>query len=129
MWTHAILPLFLASATVANASAEPLRTPVSVDLVGDDGLTNKLRDSIETALKNNLDLRPAVAGDRNIVSITSGSNVDWYKLGGRTVVIYTVHVFHGGGSGEPNVGICYESGINKCVSDILRLAWIDAKGL
>lgn len=129
MWTHAILPLFFASATVANASAELLRTPVSVNLVGDDGLTQKLSVGIETALKHDPDLRPAVAGDRNIVSITSDGNVDWDKLDGRTVVIYTVHVFHGSESGEPSVGICYESGIKKCVSDILRLARIDAKGL
>lgn len=129
MWVSALLSLLLAAASPSTAdSAQTARMPVTLDLVGDDGLTQKLSTAIQKGLEHDPALRLATAVDHDAVSVTSDSNVNWDKLGGRTVVIYTVHVFRGKSPGEPSVGICYESGMAKCATAIIRLARIEAEG-
>lgn len=96
--------------------------------MGDDGLTQSLSDTLKQALKKNSALRLAVVSDSDVVSVTNDSNLDWDKLDGRTVIIYTVHVFRGQDRGESNVGICYEGEMTKCVNAIIRLARIEAEG-
>lgn len=102
------------------------RIPVELRLIGDDGLTQKLVVALEKDLQASATLRPASEADRNIVFIESDSNVQWDELGGKSVIIYTVHVFPSYGRGVTRTGICYESGISKCVKEIARLARIAA---
>lgn len=119
--------LISAVSPAVSASLPTDRIPVALRLTGDDGLTQTLRVGLEHALQKDSLLRLGTRGDRDVISIESDSNVGWDKLSGRTVVIYTVYIFRGGSRGTPHTGICYENGISKCVSAIVRLARIQAE--
>jgi hypothetical protein len=98
-----------------------------LELVGDDGLTQNLSHALKSALSNHPTLRSATVGDQSPVTIESDTNVGWDKLGGRTVAIYTIYVHRQEDRGEPVTGVCFESGMSKCVKDILRVAQTVAK--
>jgi hypothetical protein len=128
MRTLTLALLLLVSPTEGySKSVEPVRTPVAVSLVGDDGLTLRLSDAIQSELGKDDSLRPAKADDHDVVRIVSDSHVGWDTLGGLKVVIYTVYVFRGSERGEPKVGICPENDLSKCAIAILRLARFEAE--
>nr|WP_315587419.1 hypothetical protein [Sphingomonas psychrotolerans] len=122
-------PLAVLFSPGASVSSQVERVPVTIRLVGDDALTQRLRNGLESDLQRNSTLRLASSVDRDVIYIESNSNVDWDELGGRTVVIYTVYVFRGDNRGAPHTGICYERGISKCVDAITRLARIETERL
>jgi hypothetical protein len=78
-------------------------------------------------LRTHRRLRLADSSDENVLTIRSDDNVQWDRLGGRSVVIYTVYVGRGDDEVGPHTGICYERQMSKCVNDILRLAGIAAE--
>lgn len=120
--------LLVAAVSPAVSDSLPAdRIPVALRLTGDDGLTQTLRLGLERALQKDPVFHLGTRADRDVISIESDSNVAWDKLSGRTVVIYTVYIFRGGIRGTPHTGICYENGISKCVSAIIRLARIQAE--
>jgi hypothetical protein len=128
MKAFTLAPLLLSlTSTTAFAAPRPERIPVAIRLVGDDGLTQKLTWALENELQRNALLRLATPTERGFVSIESDSNVNWDKLNGRTVIIYTVYVSGGDKRGPPHTGICYETQISKCVSAITRIALITAQ--
>lgn len=126
-----VLPLAALLAALAGSSAfasqQLERIPVTIRLVGDDGLTQKLTVGLRNELQRNRVLRPATSGDRDAISIESDSNADWDELSGRTVLIYTVYVFRGESRGAAHAGVCYEKSISKCVNAITRLVRIRAE--
>ena len=112
--------------SMLQAPTAAARVPVSVNLVGDDGLTQNLHVSLEHGLRKHPNLRLATAEERAALSIQSDTNVRWDELGGRKVVIYTVYVSKGDYRGSPTSGVCFERQMSKCVKDILRLVRISA---
>ncbi len=111
----------------ATSASQPVqRIPVSIRLVGDDGLTQKLKAGLRNDVQRHSALRLATPADRDAISIESDRNVGWDRLSGKTVLIYTVYVFRGEKRGASHTGICFESGISKCVDAITRLARIAA---
>jgi hypothetical protein len=123
------LSLLLTAASCWPISADPpaRRVPVSVQLAGDDGLTQRLSAALRDGLRMHPRLRPAEGSDEAALTIRSDSNVGWDRLGGRLVVIYTVYVGRSGDGTSPHVGICYERRLSKCVNDILRIAVNEAE--
>ena len=119
--------LALASGYGASASVSEKRLPVALQLVGDDGLTQKLSYSLKKTLSKHPALRLATASDQRTVTIESDTNVGWDKLAGRTVVIYTVYVHSREERGEPVTGVCFETAMSKCAKDILRITQIKAR--
>jgi hypothetical protein len=116
------------SVGAASADLPAQRVPVSVELVGDDGLTQNLHVALEQGLRAHPHLRLADNAGEAMVTIRSETNVEWDRLDGRLVVIYRVFVGRGENEME-RIGICYERRMSKCVNDILRLASIAADSL
>lgn len=106
----------------AHADPPTQRIPVNVLLVGDDGLTQGLSFSLQEGLRKHPAMRLAASNAEARLTISSKSHVGWDKLEGQAVLIYTVFVGPGLIADEPITGICYQSGLSKCVKDILRIA-------
>lgn len=104
------------------ANAEPLDNAisVSVELAGDDGLTQSLSHALKEEIKKNSDIAHSKAEvDRNFI-ITSDSNIDSDTLEGREVMIYRVQLHRGNRLIGAKVGVCYERQPTKCAADIVR---------
>jgi hypothetical protein len=103
------------------ASAPPKYTLVEVWCGGDDGLTTKLRDTLENAFKSSSDFRLSAGEMPGTLTVTIPSNVEWKPVGKRTQVFYTVKFSsadnqHLGSS----AGSCWEDSLSKCASKIVR---------
>jgi hypothetical protein len=115
--------LFGLALLLGGTASSPMtngRAPVRVSLVGDDGLTNKLRDSLELAIEQRRHLRVASSDENPALAIVSESNVDWEKLAGRVVVIYTVYVSSEEAKHVRLTGACFDNDIDKCANDIVE---------
>jgi len=104
-----------------GASASPKYTLVEVWCGGDDGLTTKLRDTLENAFKSSSDFRLSAGEKPGTLTVTIPSNVEWKLVGKRTQVLYTVKFSsadnrHLGSS----AGSCWEDSLSKCASKIIR---------
>jgi hypothetical protein len=124
-WLTLAAMLLVPAAGAPQPEPPKPRVPVLVQLTGDDGLTQKLSDSLEQGLRKHPRLRLASTAGEAVVTIRSESNVGWDKLSGRLVVIYTLYIDKGEPADEPITGICYEIGMAKCVKDILRIASLE----
>jgi len=103
------------------ASASPKFTLVEVWCGGDDGLTTKLRDTLEDAFKSSSDFRLSAGEKPGTLTVTIPSNVEWKLVGKRTQVFYTVKFAsadnqHLGSS----AGSCWEDSLSKCASKIVK---------
>lgn len=100
-------------------SASP--TVVEVWCVGDDGLTMKLRESLENAFKSSSDFRLSSGNKPGTLIVTIPRNVGWKQSGIRTRVLYTVdftsadNKYVGGTAGS-----CWDDALTKCVTKILK---------
>lgn len=127
MNTLAITSLLALLSAGSFVTPAPLRrVPVAVELVGDDGLTQRLSGFLQDGLRRHKNLRLAISSDNAALTIRSRSNVGWDKLGGQTVLIYTFYVGKAGERSEPITGVCYERAMSKCVNDILRVVSLAA---
>lgn len=106
------------------SSAKP--TPVVVLADGDDGLTQRLSDAIETALKSSAAfmLGPGPVPSGALV-VRIPTNVDWKRVGGRTKVLYTVRFERVDGRviGKSG-GSCWEDSLKTCAARIVKGAKI-----
>jgi hypothetical protein len=117
-----VIPAVLGLTVWPSEAAPAKPTTVIVLANGDDGLTQRLRDAIEGALKSSgaftLSVGPVQPGTL-VVKIPT--NVPWKQVGGRTKVLYTVrfeqldgHVI---GKSE---GSCWEGSLNTCATRIVK---------
>jgi hypothetical protein len=102
-------------------------TLVEVWSGGDDGLTNRLRDTIESAFKASSGFRLSSGKKPGTLFVTITSNVTWERVNKRTKVSYVVKFTSAdsrdvGGS----AGSCWDDDLGKCASKILRDARIAA---
>jgi hypothetical protein len=104
-----------------GASASPKYRPVEVWCVGDDGLTTRLRDTLEDAFKSSSDFRLSAGEKPGTLTVTITSNVDWKLVGKRTQVFYTVK-FSSADNPQlgSSAGSCWEDSLSKCASNIIR---------
>lgn len=121
--------LFLPGTGSVYAQSNDNRVPVRVRIAGvdsHDGLTQNFGVSLKEAIGKDAKLRLATESDTAAISLESYRNVGSDKLAGKTVAIYAVYVYEGEDRGEPLVGVCFETGMSKCVKDILRIVRLRA---
>ena len=117
--------LIAATVSTAQPPVEVARKPVSLRLVGDEGLSLRFADALQTELIHDPELRPSKIGEHSTLTIESDHNVRWDELSGRQVVIYTVYV--GSKRDDPITGVCWENKLSKCARDVLRIVRIEAE--
>ena len=108
------------------AQVKDARSPVTIRLVGDDGLTQKLALSLEEAAAKSSKVRLADPTERSAVFVESDTNVVSDTLGGRSVLIYAVRVRGADGIAAPVTGVCYERAVTKCMVAIMRVVELQA---
>ena len=114
-----------AALSTTQPSAEAARKPVSLRLVGDDGLSLRFADALQAELAHDPYLRPSSTSEPAALTIESDHNIRWDKLNGRKVAIYTVYV--GSKRDDPITGVCWENELFKCARDVLRIVRIEAE--
>jgi len=131
LWTRlpAIITVSLV-VTVCAAGADVAK-PISVEFwhVGDDGLSQKLADRVESAFKS----RDFILGSGRkpgTLVVTIPANVRWNKVGKRAQVIYTVE-FSSVDNQKigTNTGSCWDDKLAKCATQIVEDAKIAARKL
>ncbi len=104
-----------------GASASPKITLVEVWCDGDDGLTTKLRDTLENAFKSSSDFRLSAGEKQGTLTVTIPSNVEWKLVGKRTQVFYTVKFASANNQQLGScAGSCWEDSLSKCASKIVK---------
>jgi hypothetical protein len=101
--------------------ASPKSTLVEVWCGGDDGLTTKLRDSLENAFKSSSDFRLSEGKKPGTLTVTIPSHVGWKLVGKRTQVSYTVEF--ASVDNQPlgsSAGSCWEDALSTCASKIVK---------
>lgn len=86
----AMAVMFIAAAEIALASPSSQRIPVELWRGGDDGLTLRLAEELENALKSSPHFVLSNGRDSHRLVVTIPGNVDWKQIGKRTRVIYKV---------------------------------------
>lgn len=106
------------------------RTPVEVWRVGDDGLTLKFSDRLETGFKTSTTFLLSSGKRSGTLIVTIPSNLDWKQIGKRTQIRYSVEFssIHGEKLGS-NTGYCWEDSLQNCVAQIVKAADVAAKKL
>lgn len=127
-FSHICMPIGLVTESLAiaclyhspaNAQQQNHRASVSIELVGDDGLTQMLSDALNRKVINNRNLNLTNKENSKLFIISSETNVKWDILSGKTVLIYHVLLKKDGSILGDKVGVCFEKQVNKCASDII----------
>lgn len=101
--------------------AEPSQPPsVSINLVGHDGLTQKLSSSLKRKVSTDRSLVLHESPKSSDYVVTSDTNVYWDTLEGKTIIIYHVKLLRDGLVEGDKVGACFENRIGKCTTDIIN---------
>jgi hypothetical protein len=104
--------------------------PVEVWRVGDDGLTVRLSEALESAFDESRDFTPSSGKAPGTLIVTIPKHVGWKEFGKRTQVRYTVEFKT---ADEVSVGrsegACWEDAIEKCAAQVLRDAKLVARKL
>jgi hypothetical protein len=108
------------SACSANSpSIKP--KPVEVWCSGDDGLTLRLRDSVENELQSSSDFVLSYGEKPGTLVVTIPTNVRWEGIGKRPKAFYTVAFTSIKGQ---NIGVsegsCWDDELTKCSAEILK---------
>jgi len=122
-WIGALLVLI-------SASGEVRKVPVEVWCVGDDGLTQKLRNALENRFEASPDFQLSSGKRPGTLVVTIPSNVPWKQVKGRTRVVYNVDFTSVDGLklGRSN-GECWGSDVGKCAEHIVADAKSAARKL
>jgi hypothetical protein len=109
---------------VSSASAPPrTRTGIDVRCDGDDGLTSRLCDSVDSAFRASQDFTEDSTVQSIQLIITIPTNVNWKNVGRRTRVFYSVELSSANGKliGK-STGNCFEDKLVNCANQILNKA-------
>src|SRR5882672_79133 len=113
----------LLMAVVPCAAGPPSAKPTLVELwhVGDDGLSQRLADQVETAFRQSPDLVLSSGRKPGTLVVTIPSNVEWKLVGKRTQVFYSVEFSSTENKTTSKVaGSCWDDDLGKCAAQILR---------
>ena len=100
--------------------AEPVKpTPVEVWTGGDDGLTQHLRDAVESKFKASSDFVLSSGKKPGTLIVTIPTHVSWTHSGTRTHVRYKVEFSSNEGAGlSRSSGSCWDDNFAACASQI-----------
>ena len=101
----------------------PRAVPVQVWRVGDDGLTLRLGDALESAFNRSRDFTPGSGEQPGTLIVSVPKHVGWKEFGERTQVQYEVDFTTADGmSVGRSEGRCWEDALEKCATQILTAA-------
>jgi hypothetical protein len=122
LWTRCVvtvLAVFIAQSLLAADSAKP--TLVEVWSGGDDGLTLRLRASLEDGFKSSSAFVLSSGKKPGTLIVTIPTHVEWKQVGKRTKVLYKVNFASVDnqpvGSSE---GSCWDDALTKCADKIVK---------
>ena len=96
-------------------------TPVEVWRVGDDALTSRFRDELESAFRAAPEFSLSSGKVPGTLVVTIPTHVAWREIGGETEVSYSINFT--GPAGEAlgeSVGRCLEHRLEDCVTHVLK---------
>ena len=104
------------------------KTHIELWRVGDDGLTLRLADAIESSLKSSPTFSLSTGKKPGTLLLTIPTNVNWRKVGNRTQVLYRVEYSTAGGKRlGASTGSCWDDGFNICAKKIVNDAEVAAR--
>ncbi len=124
LFSMAAVSLF---ATLCAAKADQARpTLVEVWCVGDDGLTQRLRDALENAFKSSSNFRLSSGKKPGTLVVTIPTNVVWEQAkqaDRRTKVLYSVEFASADDQNiSSSTGSCWDDALAKCAAQIVKNA-------
>jgi hypothetical protein len=130
MRLSAVLAIASITGTTKSASADQQITPVEIWCVGDDGLTLRLRDTVEHVLRSSSSFRLSSEKKPGTLLVTIPTNVGWKQLGKKTRVLYevTFSTVDGKNLGEKK-GSCWSDHLEGCAASILQSAKSAARSI
>ena len=106
------------------------KTPVEVRANGDDGLTQRLQDSIVNEFRESAEFEITQGKLPGTLIVTIPTNVSWEQVGRQTKLLYQVSFSE---RNQRNLGVstgsCWESNLAKCAANIVADAKTAAKNL
>ena len=114
-----ILAMFIAQSPVEAGTAKA--TLVEVWSGGDDGLTLRLRASLEEAFKSSSAFVLSSGKKPGTLVVTLPTHVGWKQVGQRTKVLYTVNFASIDNQAlGTSKGSCWDDALTKCASKIIK---------
>jgi hypothetical protein len=99
------------------------RRPVEVWCGGDDGLTARLCEAIESAFEKSADFLMSHGKRPGTLVVTIPTNVGWYEIRGRTRAMYTVEFAKADGEAVGrSKGSCWDGELTLCATRIFNEA-------
>lgn len=129
----AIFTMIAATVVIAlsfqSVCADP-HIPVEVWRVGDDGLSMKLSDAVETEFKASPRFILSSGKRSGTLIVTIPTNVGWKQFGKRMQIRYSVEFssIHQEKLGS-KTGVCWEDSMQDCATQVVKAAVIAAKRL
>ena len=106
--------------------------PILVEIwhVGDDGLSERLADSVEAAFAHSPDFETSTGRRPGTLVMTIPSNVEWTRVGSRLKARYIVEfsTIDGKSLGR-HTGFCWEDDLAQCSEQIMKNALAAARKL
>jgi hypothetical protein len=119
--------LLVAVATCGADSASAKPTLVEFWHTGDDVLSQRLAEKVETAFKRSPDFMLSSGKKPGTLVVTIPTNVDWKQAGKRTRVLYKVEFESvDNKTSSRATGSCWDDNLQECAAQILRNAKIAA---
>ena len=117
----------IAPSTMCSEMLSPHKTLVEVWPGGDDGLTQRLKASIEEKFKSSVDFQTSEGKKPDTLIVTIPSNVPWRENGGRTQVVYVVNFTSETGRDlGTSKGVCWDNDLTICATRIVTAARVVA---
>ncbi|MEP6740987.1 MAG: hypothetical protein ABJB61_00705, partial [bacterium] len=109
-------------------SLKPTQTPVEVWCGADDGLTQGVRDALETAFASTPDFVLSSGKRTGTLLVTIPTHVRWKEIGERTQVFYIVEFTSADDKKlRTHKGSCWNDDFAKCANQIVARARIAAR--
>lgn len=125
-WPVIFVVLLGAQSAMEAASAKP--TLVEVWCGGDDGLTMRLKDTLENAFRSSYNFHLSSGKKPGTLIVTIPTHVVWKQAGKRTQALYTVEFTSA--DNQPlgtSTGSCWDDALTKCANEIIKDARVAAR--
>ena len=122
LWTLCVVTILAVLVTQSPVEAGSAKaTPVEVWSGGDDGLTLRLRASLQNAFKSSSSFVLSTGKKPGTLIVTIPTHVGWKQVGRRTKVLYTVDF--ASVDNQPigaSKGSCWDDELTKCANKIVK---------
>jgi hypothetical protein len=111
----------IGGSTAIKAHSAPV--PVELRIVGDDGLTNRFRDTLEASFRSSSDFNLTAEKKSGNLVVTIPRNVDWEKVGTKSKVRFTAEFAKANDQTITVLkGECWDGALDKCATAVVKKA-------